>query len=74
MTYKEFKALTDAYWLGWDNAQGTLDKDDVSHRSFLTLIQNIMMDEARLEKHDEDRSDGRFEDYDRRREVVVQDD
>ena len=50
MTYKEFKALTDAYWLGWDNAQGTLDKDDVSHRSFLTLIQNIMMDEVRLKE------------------------
>lgn len=49
MTYKEFKALSDAYWLGWTNAQGTLDKDDVSHRSFLTLIQNIMMDEVRLE-------------------------
>lgn len=50
MTYKEFKALSDAYWLGWDNAQGTLDKDDVSHRSFLTLIQNIMMDEMRLKE------------------------
>ena len=55
MTYKEFKALSDAYWLGWENAQGTLDKDEVSHRSFLTLIQNIMMDEMRLkEKEKED--------------------
>lgn len=55
MTYREFKALTDAYWLGWNNAQGTLDKDEVSHRSFLTLIQNIMMDEMRLkEKEEED--------------------
>lgn len=55
MTYKEFKALTDAYWLGWSNAQGILDKDAVSHRNFLTLIQNIMMDEMRLkEKEKED--------------------
>ena len=54
MTYKEFKALSDAYWLGWDNAQGELDKDEVSHRSFLTLIQNIMMDEMRLKLKGED--------------------
>lgn len=50
MTYKEFKALSDAYWLGWNNAQGTLGMDDVSHRSFLTLIQNIMMDEMKLKE------------------------
>lgn len=56
MTYKEFKALSDAYWLGWENAQGTLGKDDVSHRSFLTLIQNILMDEMRL-KLKEDNKD-----------------
>lgn len=55
MTYKEFKALSDAYWLGWNNAQGISDKDAVSHRNFLTLIQNIMMDEMRLkEKEKED--------------------
>lgn len=54
MTYKEFKALSDAYWLGWTNAQGPLGKDDVSHRSFLTLIQNIMMDEMRLKEKEEE--------------------
>ena len=58
MTYKEFKALTDAYWLGWTNAQGTLGKDDVSHRSFLTLIQNIMMDEMRLKSKEEENDKG----------------
>ena len=55
MRYKEFKALSDAYWLGWDNAQGTLGKDDVSHRSFLTLIQNIMMDKMRLKEGETER-------------------
>lgn len=50
MTYGQFKALTDAYWLGWTNAQGTLDKDDVSHRSFLTLLENILRDEVRIKE------------------------
>lgn len=57
MTYAQFKALTDAYWLGWTNAQGTLDKDDVSHRSFLALLENILRDEVRIkesEKNDVD--------------------
>lgn len=57
MTYGQFKALTDAYWLGWTNAQGTLDKDDVSHRSFLALLENILRDEVRIkesEKNDVD--------------------
>ena len=53
MTYKEFKALTDAYWLGWTNAQGTLDKDDVSHRSFLALLERILQDEVRIKESEE---------------------
>ncbi len=53
MTYGQFKALTDAYWLGWTNAQGTLDKDDVSHRSFLMLLENILRDEVRIKEREE---------------------
>lgn len=53
MTYGEFKALTDAYWLGWTNAQGTLDKDDVSHRSFLTLLERILQSEVRIKESEE---------------------
>lgn len=58
MTYREFIQISDAYWLGFANARKVaekkgvaIDKDDINHRNFLTLIENIMFDEEeRAEK------------------------
>lgn len=54
MTYREFIQISDAYWLGFATARKLaekkgveIDRDEVSHRDFLTLIQNIMLDEEK---------------------------
>lgn len=54
MTYREFMQISDAYWLGFANARKVaeekgvaVDQDDISHRSFMSMIEGIMLDEEK---------------------------
>lgn len=54
MTHREFIQISDAYWLGFENARKlaeekgvAIDKDDISHRNFMAMIEDIMLDEEK---------------------------